>query len=422
MASLQAQGNTTKLTSKVGSISRRGGTDRFNTSTVLSTPGVGAGFAQAAGPDGLNVGINIIGAANDAQNVANVLFPSNGGPPKLNPTAAFSSLPSGLQTVIGAGGASLAKNSIQGAMADTGLVDKTPLAANAAAAATDAVPGALGAVSAPSPGGAAAAASSGGGLRYPKDMVDTQDHIIFTAEEDASYPGPVILGIQPQINDSNAVEWGGSALNEIQRRVVKAIAPTLDPTKQLGPLLEQLPGKLAQQAKYFMTGKESGEMIKLFFLEQALSLQGLSARNEFNGAIINPNLELVFTSPTLRPFSFTFRMTPREKTESDNIRKIIRFFKQNMAPRKKGDFVLKRPPYFTIEYKGAAANSGSLNLIKKQCALTNCSVDYTPDGSYMTYQPDGAMTAYSLTLQFQEVSPLYDQDYIDLGNTNIIGY
>lgn len=273
-----------------------------------------------------------------------------------------------------------------------------------------------------SAGSQAASGGGGGGLRYPADMHGDQDHIIFSCEE-GSYPGPVILGIQPQLSDSNAVEWGGSTLNEIQKRVAQKALGALKPGESWENILKNLPGEVAKIAKEnFSGGSEAGKMIKLWFVEQAMGLQGLSARSDIGpGAILNPNLELVFTGPTLRPFSFTFRMTPREKKESENIKQIIRFFKQNMAPRKSGSFVLKRPPYFTIQYKGLSADNGYLNKIKTKCALTNCSVDYTPDGSYMTYNEDGAMTAYNLTLQFQEVEPLYDEDYKDLAS-NIIGY
>jgi hypothetical protein len=48
----------------------------------------------------------------------------------------------------------------------------------------------------------------------------------------------------------------------------------------------------------------------------------------------------------------------------------------------------------------------------KYCALQNFSVDYTPLGSYTTYE-DGTMVAYSLSMQFQELVPIYDKDYMD---------
>lgn len=408
-------GRTVEVTSADGSVTFGGGsgsaTARFNTTTVISGSQAASGFASPTSVDGsLNVGVNVALPNSPMTNIGQVTFSPNGISPTLNTNAAFNALPQGLQTVIGAGGIDLAKNSITGAFTDLGLKNATPAAAGAAAAAADAVQGAVGAVAAPSPGGAAAAAAGGGGgLRYPKDMVSAQDQIMFTSEEGKS----VILGIQPQISDSNAVEWGGSSLNEIQKQLVNIARGAINPNTDLSGYLARLPGQLAIEGKKLLKNPDANSLVKNWFIEQALGLQGLSARDNGNqaGVILNPNLELVFTGPTLRPFTFTFRMTSREKAESDNIRKIIRFFKETMAPRKSGTYALKRPQYFKITYMGKAADSGSLNKIKDKCALTNCSVDYTPDGSYMTYQDDGAMTAYNLTLQFQEIEPVYDEDY-----------
>ena len=46
----------------------------------------------------------------------------------------------------------------------------------------------------------------------------------------------------------------------------------------------------------------------------------------------------------------------------------------------------------------------------KECACTGVSVDYTPNNNYATF-PDGAMTSYGLTLNFTELTPVYDDEY-----------
>jgi hypothetical protein len=59
----------------------------------------------------------------------------------------------------------------------------------------------------------------------------------------------------------------------------------------------------------------------------------------------------------------------------------------------------------------------------KECALTNCNVNYTPEGTYMSFK-DGAMVSYQLDLTFQELEPIYDDDYseLDTDKDNFIGY
>ena len=62
-------------------------------------------------------------------------------------------------------------------------------------------------------------------------------------------------------------------------------------------------------------------------------------------------MELLFKGPTLRPFSFKFKLTPRGQTEAENIIKIIRFFKQGSAPiRSQSNLFLKSPHIFRITY------------------------------------------------------------------------
>ena len=46
-----------------------------------------------------------------------------------------------------------------------------------------------------------------------------------------------------------------------------------------------------------------------------------------------------------------------------------------------------------------------LNKIKT-CALKSCNVDYNPDNTFMTFE-DGTMTAYRITMQFQELATSY---------------
>ena len=46
----------------------------------------------------------------------------------------------------------------------------------------------------------------------------------------------------------------------------------------------------------------------------------------------------------------------------------------------------------------------------KECACTGVSVNYTPQNNYSTF-PDGAMTSYELTLNFNELEPVFNDEY-----------
>ena len=137
------------------------------------------------------------------------------------------------------------------------------------------------------------------------------------------------------------------------------------------------------------------------------------------GKVINPNLELIFKGPQLRTFSYQFRFTPREELEAKEVRKIIRFFKKGMAVRRSPNkLFLKTPHAWRLKYCYMNRdNHPFLNKIKT-CALTSFNVDYTPDGSYSTYE-DGSMTSYQVGLNFSELNPIYADDY---DNENNMGY
>ena len=138
------------------------------------------------------------------------------------------------------------------------------------------------------------------------------------------------------------------------------------------------------------------------------------------GAIMNPNMELLFNSPGLRSFNFSFMLAPRDKNEAMTIIKIIRFFKQGMSPiRSKSRLFLRSPHTFRLAYKHKASKSSTERNEKtdhkflnkfKECALNGFGVNYTPNGNYSTYE-DGVMTAYQMTMGFQELEPVYNDDY-----------
>ena len=131
------------------------------------------------------------------------------------------------------------------------------------------------------------------------------------------------------------------------------------------------------------------------------------------GAIINPNMELLFGGPQLRTFSFQFQLSPRSKKEAMQAIKIIRFFKQGMAPiRTKSMLFMKSPHTFKLSYR-KSANEEQKYLNKfKECALGTFGVNYAPNGNYSTFE-DGVMTAYQIRMTFRELNPIYNDDYGD---------
>jgi hypothetical protein len=101
--------------------------------------------------------------------------------------------------------------------------------------------------------------------------------------------------------------------------------------------------------------------------------------------------------------------------------KIIRFFKQGMAPiREQSNLFLKAPNTFQVHYLLRGDTSGEHPFIgrMKECALTSVNTNYTPENNYATYE-DGLMVSYQISLTLKELEPVYNDNYQDIPDTEI---
>ena len=229
----------------------------------------------------------------------------------------------------------------------------------------------------------------------------------------------IYLPIQSGIVDSISVDWGQGEINPITAQCASLALGTIT-AAQVGGASEaadygfnktsDIAGKLLGSAN-----PEIQKLVANYFTQQAIGQPGLLSRSI--GGAINNNLELLFNGPTLRSFTFNFKLTPREPEEAKVIKEIIRVFKKGMSPAlSKAGLFLGAPNVFKLKYiytdKGNKKDDHPyLNKIKV-AALRDFSVNYTPDGNYMTYT-GGSMTQYDLSMTFGEIDPVYAQDYDD---------
>ena len=245
--------------------------------------------------------------------------------------------------------------------------------------------------------------------------------------------GTIILQIPSDIKDGNTANYGESKMNTLtgaaagaMMGVMKSGATSVQ--MALGNLsteegLEKIKGDiggnltagdtdaLIDAAKMGLTVKATSSAMGIFGAN--VSPEQLLARS--SGQIFNPNLELLFNGPSLRSFSFSFKMTPRSAQEARQCKLIIRSFKQNMAPKTGGDTVggsaifMKTPNLFELRYRKGNSDHPFLNKFK-QCFLTNVAVNYTSEGVYATYD-DATPISMQLDLTFKEIEPIYFDDY-----------
>jgi hypothetical protein len=134
------------------------------------------------------------------------------------------------------------------------------------------------------------------------------------------------------------------------------------------------------------------------------------------GKILNPNTEVLYTGPQLRTFGLTFKMTARNKKESDDIRTICNTFKKAMLPRKSDatQVLVQVPHIVQVTFKHKKDDSKWVTQFKK-CAIGSVDINYTADGAWSTFE-SGAPTAIILTSQFTELKLLFADEVNDTTN------
>ena len=216
--------------------------------------------------------------------------------------------------------------------------------------------------------------------------------------------GHITLPIPNGVTDTNKVSFGSGTLNPFQVGVAGVALKTL---------LEGFGAGAKEAGELFKSAAKNSDIKAAAANLITSSLIGvdnneLLARGE--GVIVNNNLELLFKGPTLRPFTFQFIFSPRDRGEAVQVQKIIRCFKQSSAvQRTPGGIFLAAPNTYRLQFLNGSAPHKFLPRIK-ECALLSVSINYMPENSYMTYE-DSSMVAYSVNLAFQELEPIFNDDY-----------
>tara|TARA_B100000886_G_scaffold338130_1_gene300311 strand:- start:524 stop:2179 length:1656 start_codon:yes stop_codon:yes gene_type:complete len=307
-------------------------------------------------------------------------------------------------------------------------------------------------------------------VKYPMDMANSMDHMFiqcysyrapyaaaldgntgsrnifagdktssftFGAERTTPYKRKLGAGIKlPMPNnmtDGNPRNWGEQSMDAGQMGAIQSSSknaltsfftndffgygPTARKLSMQGEMLTQestrgmsIANKIAQLASESGFGDVSSEQV----LSRSV------------GVVANSNTELLFAGVSLRSFEYQWLMSPRNRLEAANVRMIIRAFKQWSAPKKvrkidNGElsnvgkaggpsFFLGTPNIFRLRF----VTNGNRNILGvnkfKPCALTNVDLNYTPEGQWMAYE-NGMPISVMMTLQFQELEPIYDTDY-----------
>jgi hypothetical protein len=131
------------------------------------------------------------------------------------------------------------------------------------------------------------------------------------------------------------------------------------------------------------------------------------------GLTQNPQLELIYTTPSFRDFRFSFMFYPRSEQEALEIQKLIKRLKFHQAPEVKtgtAGFFLVPPSEFDIEFYYNGQINPNIPTIST-CVLMSIDMDYAPNGFHTFETPGdnspqlgatGMPTAIRMDLTFKE--------------------
>ena len=219
----------------------------------------------------------------------------------------------------------------------------------------------------------------------------------------------ISLPIPANIQDTNVVDWQKDDIDEMQKQMANLTSSAIE-------------GNVSEGVQEVEKNVKNPGTVKAITAGLKNTITGVKAMQREKGAVFNENTELLFNGPGMRSFSFSFRLSPRSAKEAKMVRRIIRTFKESMSAKKsKQFFFIKAPNTYWISYMSGITKELHpwLNKIK-ECALTNMTVQYAPDGNYSTFS-DGSMTSYMMQLSFKEIEPVFNTDYEE-GGKDEIGY
>lgn len=306
------------------------------------------------------------------------------------------------------------------------------------------------------------------GMKYPIDMKTSyQDHVAITQYKykppladqllSGDYKGILTGGLQKTANfskeqiigtcylpmpnsfaDGMQVGWGPDNMNNLTAAIMTDVIK--NPANYagaagLGALLSTLMGggagagaqaganigALSNVLAAGAASKEGKALVgatmasKLLQLAQfGVDVDSILARTA--GVVPNSNLELMFGGPQLRSLSLSYKMTARDEQEAKTIRKILRFFKQGSAPKKRQgsageqSYFLGTPNVFKLKFKTGGSDNKAVSMYKTM-ACTSVQTNYTAAGGMWAAYDGGQPVAVQMDLQFAELEPIFDTDY-----------
>lgn len=218
--------------------------------------------------------------------------------------------------------------------------------------------------------------------------------------------GSILLYMPEDIQSQYSAKWAGAGFGSLYAGLARTVGTDITPDS-VGAAIETMPGVI--KTAIFDKLREGINKVTGANVSINQFIGGIS------GTVLNPNVEMMYDAPDLRGFDLTFKMTPRSNNEAAVIRKICNRFKKAMLPTFGGQALfgsVTAPNLLTIPSVCQVSFMKGNDLHPflpqyKLCAITDVSVNYTPDGSYATFE-GGSPVATQLKITFKEMKLIFE--------------
>jgi len=232
----------------------------------------------------------------------------------------------------------------------------------------------------------------------------------------------ILLPMPQDLSNESRQEWQGKSFSRIGKAAIAAFgAANLEPGAKTAVdivgNLEAMVGAIT-----------SAGLNKIPGVGGNLSISDITGATR--GVVLNPNAEVLYDSPNLREIGMTFKMVAKNKSESDAIHKICQVFRRASSPTfgKVDDPAAKFGDADSTKVQEVFSSDNFIHVPKlckftfmsgkepnryipqyKPCAITRVQVNYTPDGTYATYDSN-APVAVELSIGFLESKLVYSSE------------
>lgn len=132
------------------------------------------------------------------------------------------------------------------------------------------------------------------------------------------------------------------------------------------------------------------------------------------GHPINPGVEVLYRSTSLRRFEYSFLMAPSSEKESIALKSIVKKLRRFAAPKQNETvkFLFDTPAEWTIEFYYKGQINQSIPKVRR-CVLTDININYSPQGEWSTFK-NGHPVSCLLALGFSEME-IITRQHVDAG-------